>query len=135
MIGLVGGGLVVAIAVGLILLPGPEDTPLSPSNTNSELYAELASAGIVDAVVDVTEDRVLIRSQIPPGTTRAESVEVILTNAAAVAPQTETIIVQLYEGDEPVEQLTVETAVVTQYNLEGGTFANVMERVESTRSG
>lgn len=106
--------LVVVVGVGaLAALPAPG---FEPAAANSAIHARLAAAGFDDAVVDVTDERVLVRYTVPANVSRRRAALIALRAAADVAPGADRIVLQVYEAGEPVEQVTVETWWVHEYD-------------------
>ena len=78
---------------------------------NTQLYAALVDAGIEDAVVDITDERALIRyNLLLPATLNKEATrQYILSASAIIAPETDKIVIQTYVNYEPGEEITVNT--------------------------
>jgi hypothetical protein len=111
---LIGVLVVVGIGVaGVSTLPAPG---FDPSTANTEVHVRLAAAGFTDDVVDVTDERVLIRYTVPANFTRRTAALFVLRTAADVVPTVDRIVLQVYEDGRPVEQVSVETAMVHEYN-------------------
>lgn len=127
------GGIVIVlalVAVGLgVAGPASSDT-IEPNERDSELYASLADAGVSDAVVEISDEHVLVRYEVPDGMNRTESLEIVLRKSAAAAPNTQVLVVQVYDGYEPALQATVETSVVLAYVLDELTYEDVEAAME-----
>ena len=77
---------------------------------NTQLYAALVDAGIEDAVVDITDERALIRYNLLPANLNKEATrQYILRASAIIAPETDKIVIQTYVNYEPGEEITVNT--------------------------
>lgn len=128
----VGVGILVVVAGGLWILSGPTGTgeePIEASEQNTELYGKLAASGIQDALVDVTEERALIRYNQPANMTRSSSVHIAMGSAAQVAPNSSEIVVEVYEDFEPAVTATVTTDDVLAF-LDGEiTYETFRDRV------
>ena len=103
---LVAAVLLVGVAY-LTFVPPPTATP-----ENEELYSALQSAGIEDALVDVTDDRVLVRYERPAGYDVRATNYLVLGAAAEAAPYTERVVVECYEGSTRVERVSANTGDV-----------------------
>lgn len=103
---LVAAVLLVGVAY-LAFVPPPTATP-----ENEELYSALQSAGIEDALVDVTDDRVLVRYDRPAGYDVRATNYLVLGAAAEAAPYTERVVVECYEGSTRVERVSANTGDV-----------------------
>ena len=80
---------------------------------NTQLYAALVDAGIEDAVVDITDERALIRDNLLPARLNKEATkQYILSASAIIAPETDKIVIQTYVNYEPGEEITVNTVDV-----------------------
>lgn len=102
------------IVVGLVVVFGylAFVPPESASPANEELYSALSSAGIEDAMVDVSEDRVLVRYELPPGYDLEATDYLVLGAAAASAPHTERLVVESYDGSMRLRRVTANTGDV-----------------------
>lgn len=105
--------LVLAVVVigGVVLLGsgGAERGEPTPSQANSDLYGQLAGAGFQDAVVDVNEERAFVRYNVPRNVS-VEATELFVSRTAArSAPDTDRIVLEVYQGFEPVERVVVAT--------------------------
>lgn len=79
---------------------------------NSMIYLALVEAGFEDTLVDVTNERILIRIKLGPKTNEHVAVFAALTAAATVSPETPLIVVQLVEGKKINKEIRVETSKV-----------------------
>lgn len=118
---------VLAVVGYLALVPAPTASP-----SNEELYSTLSSAGIEDAFVDVTEDRVLVRYELPTGYDQEATNYLVLGAAAEVAPYTEHIVVETYVDSTRVVRLTANTGgVLAVLSAEEEPTAEDWERLEA----
>lgn len=107
-VGLVGLAVVVLVVVGyLAFVPPPTASP-----DNEALYSSLSSAGIEDAFVDVTDDRVLVRYELPAGYDLETTNYLVLGAAAEAAPYTGHIVVEAYDDSTRLVRLTANTGDV-----------------------
>jgi len=79
---------------------------------NTRLYAALVAVGIEDAIVDITDERALIRFNLPNNLNKEATWYYIMSASAAIAPETDKIIIQTYENYERREEVTVNTTDV-----------------------
>lgn len=103
---LVAAILLVGLAY-LALVPPPTATP-----ENEELYSALQSAGIEDALVDVTDDRVLVRYERPEGYDVRATNYLVMGAAVEAAPYTERVVVESYDGSTRLERISANTGDV-----------------------
>lgn len=105
------GGAVAAVLIVsagyLAFVPPPTASP-----ENEALYSALQSAGIDEALVDVTDDRVLVRYELPAGYDEEATTYLVLGAAAEVAPHTERIVVERYDGSTRLGRVTAKTGDV-----------------------
>lgn len=107
-LGLVVLAVVLVAVVGyLAFVPPPTATPV-----NEDLYNTLSSAGLEDAFVDVTDDRVLVRYELPPGYDLEATNYLVLGAAAEAAPYTGQIVVEAYDDSTRLVRLTADTGDV-----------------------
>ena len=97
---------------------------------NTQLYAALVDAGIEDAVVDITDERALIRYNLPPNLNMEATWYYIISASAIIAPETDKIVIQTYVNYEPREEITVNTTDVIALMNEGITMVDFQERVK-----
>ena len=109
--------LLLAIAIaGVVVVLYPEEPAPTPSEQNTHLYTTLARAGIPDAVVDITDERALVRYEVPANATVRSSEWFVLARTAAAAPDSQLVVLQVYEDGRPVEQVTVETQAIKAFS-------------------
>jgi hypothetical protein len=82
------------------------------------IYESLAFQGIDDAVVEVTEDQVLVQYDQP--TVRSDTDALItwlyiMGVAAETAPDTNEVIIEMYDGEDPLYEVTVQTSDIQDY--------------------
>ena len=95
-----------AIALYVLSLPTQPEPEIAPDPLSTELYLTLASAGIHDAVVDVTEERALIRYNLPENVSK-ESVNYYIIGATAAIANSSRIVIQVYDNFTPLEEVEV----------------------------
>ena len=91
--------------------PGVEEN-IEIREENTRLYAALVAVGIEDAIVDITDERALIRFNLPNNLNKGATWYYIMSASAAIAPETDKIIIQTYENYERREEVTVNTTDV-----------------------
>jgi len=91
--------------------PGVEEN-IEIHEENTQLYAALVAVGIEDAIVDITDERALIRFNLPNNLNKEATWYYIMSASAAIAPETDKIIIQTYENYERREEVTVNTTDV-----------------------
>lgn len=121
---------VVVLIVGyLTLVPAKAVVP-----ENEALYSVLANVGIDDALVDVTDERVLVRYNLPEGKDPEAARYFVLGTAAHVAPYSKRIIIQTYRDMEPLEEASVATAdvirIMSKANPTAEDFSDLQARME-----
>lgn len=112
----IGLGIILGIVVLLLVVFFALSTPKKPepmaSEKNTNLYNTLVDFGIIDAVIDISEERAFIRYELPDFIDKTNAVYYIMGAASSVAPETETIIIQTYQNFEPVDEVIVSTKEV-----------------------
>lgn len=117
-------GILVLLVSGFMLVSQPTqpDASVDPSRDDSAVYTRLAASGIADAVVDVTDDRALIRYEVPENASVDRSKYAVIgivatttANQSVTAHDPDRIVVQVYEDYDPVEELRVETEIARRY--------------------
>ena len=88
--------------------PGVEEN-IEIREENTQLYAALVAVGIEDAIVDITDERALIRFNLPNNLNKEATWYYIMSASTAIAPESDKIIIQTYENYERREELTVNT--------------------------
>ena len=121
-------GLVVVIIIVVIAVTAlmflPREKPLKPGVTpeaevielreeNTTLYALLYQMGL-DPLVDVTDQRVLVRYNLPEEINE-ETYYRVLAYSARVAPNTKEIIIQIYRDYSPYLEVRTNTQDVLSW--------------------
>jgi len=107
-----------------------EKPEITPNPLNIELYAALASVGIEDAVVDITQERALIRYNLPENMSKESVNYYIMGAAATIAPNSSKIVIQVYGNFEPLEEIVVKTEDVLAFMNETITYEELEKRIE-----
>lgn len=124
--------LAVVVVGGVVLLGsgGAERGEPTPSQANTDLYRQLAGAGFQDAVVDVNEERVFVRYNVPENVS-VETTELFVSRTAArSAPDTDSIVLEVYQEFEPVERVVVATADVMAFVRGDITWGDLRNRMD-----
>ncbi|QLC50580.1 hypothetical protein HWN40_10225 [Methanolobus zinderi] len=82
------------------------------------IYESLTFQGIDDAVVEVTDEQVLVRYDQPSVKSDTDALLTwlyIMGVAAETAPDTELVIIEMYDGNDPLYEVTVQTADIQDY--------------------
>ncbi len=82
------------------------------------IYESLTFQGIDDAVVEVTEEHVLVKYDQPSVRSDTDALLTwfyIMGVAAETAPNTESVIIEMYDGPEALYEVTVQTADIQNY--------------------
>jgi len=124
---IVAFALIAFFILSLLTQPEPEITP-NPLNT--ELYSALASAGIEDAVVDITPERALIRYNLPENMSKESANYYIMGAAATITPNSSKIVIQVYEDFEPLEEVVANTEDVLAFIDGAITYEELEKRIE-----
>jgi hypothetical protein len=126
--------LIMGAAIGMltILFPLPTQTQPEPisSPLNSELLATLAGAGI-DATVDISGDRILIRYSLPRHMSKEAAQHYILFKASNLVPYSTKIIIQVQEGSEYIKEVTVNTEDYLAFAEKQITYAEFENTIEA----
>lgn len=119
---------ILAISSYILSLPSQPE-PVTPYPLNTELYLALASVGIEDAVVDITEERALIRYNLPENMSK-EAVNYYIMGAAATITNSSKILIQVYENFTPLEEVIVSTEDVLAFMNGTITYEELEKRIE-----
>lgn len=109
--------LVLLIGAFLILSqPVSPESTVEPNPDNAELYRTLAQNGINESLVDVTDERALIRYERPANMSREQSVLFVFGAAAATAENSSRIVAEIYtENLTRVYRATIDTDSVRAF--------------------
>jgi len=122
--------IVVSIAILVFLsLPSPREPEAISDPLNHELYLKLTNMGIKDAVVDITEERVLIRYNLLKNMNKSSVNYEIMRNAATIADSGR-IIIQVYEDFKPLEEIVVSREDVLAYMNGAISYKELEKRIE-----
>jgi len=127
--------VVFLVVVGVWVLGAPstpDGEPVSPSERNTELFYTLADASITDAVVDITDERALVRYNVPENMTKNESVYYTLGATARVANESERVVLEVFRDNEPVESVEVRTEAVVSYLRDEASLSELKDEVDRT---
>jgi len=120
---------VLAIALYILSLPSQPEPEIIPNPLNTELYLALTSVGIEDAIVDITDERALVRYNLPENMSK-ESVNYYIMGAAAAITNSSKIVIQVYENFTPLEEIVVSTEDVLAFMNETITYEEFEKRIE-----
>ncbi|RLI85044.1 MAG: hypothetical protein DRO98_07650 [Archaeoglobales archaeon] len=121
---------ILAISLYILSLPLLPEPEITTNPLNTELYLALASVGIEDAVVDITDERALIRYNLPENMSKESVNYYIMGAAATIAPNSSKIVIQVYENFTPVEEVVVSTEDVLTFMNETITHEEFEKRIE-----
>ncbi|WMW25316.1 hypothetical protein RE474_00940 [Methanolobus sediminis] len=82
------------------------------------IYESLAFQGIDYSVVEVTEEHVLVKYDQPPVKSDTDALFIwfyIMGVAAETAPDTDEVIIEMYDGTEELYEVTVQTSDIQDY--------------------
>ncbi len=88
------------------------------SAASMSIYESLSFKGIDDTVVEVTEEQVLLRYDQPPVRSDTDALLIwfyMMGVAAETAPYTNEVIIEMYDGTEPLYEVTVQTTDIQDY--------------------
>ncbi|RLG39170.1 MAG: hypothetical protein DRN91_00585 [Candidatus Alkanophagales archaeon] len=89
----------------------------------------MTSVGIEDAIVDITDERALVRYNLPENMSK-ESVNYYIMGAAAAITNSSKIVIQVYENFTPLEEIVVSTEDVLAFMNETITYEEFEKRIE-----
>ncbi|MFH0713328.1 MAG: hypothetical protein V1722_02220 [Candidatus Micrarchaeota archaeon] len=108
-------GIVVIIVLAILVInfwPVPQE--LSANEKNSEIYSALVASGIEDAVVDVTQNQVIVAYELPANIDKDASQFFVMGTVAASTPEVENLKIETHSG-QTVETVTVKIKDVTDF--------------------
>lgn len=123
--------LVLTMTLVVLAQPAEPEPDLVPNPHSASLYFLLADAGIVDAVVDIQEEYVLVRYNVPPEADPETILYLVLGTTYGAGVGVDTVILQVYVGYEPVEQITVQMrdlALFAEGHIDQPTFESTWQR-------
>ncbi len=97
---------IVVLLIGIVFLAGCTQTQEPQRDfiqENTDIYNVLLQDGF-DALVDTTEDRVLVRFDLPQNYTSEASVYIVLASVSAIT-KSDLIIVQIYRNEKKIEEV------------------------------
>ena len=94
----------------------PKPVSIELREENTQLYSLLYGMGL-NPLVDVTEERVLVRYNLPEGMNE-ETYYRVLAYSAKTSPNSETIIIQIYRNYHPYMEIKANTQDVLSW-IEG----------------
>ncbi|WMW23129.1 hypothetical protein RE476_04685 [Methanolobus mangrovi] len=123
---------IIGIVLLFLLFSGGEDDSSSSAEWDSmvsdsydvdraasmSIYESLAFQGIDDAIVEVTEEHVLVKYDQPPVKSDTDALIIwfyIMGIAAETAPDTDEVIIEMYDGTEPLYEVTAQTSDIRDY--------------------
>ena len=84
-----------------------EQTAVVIDERNDAIYAALVSVGIENALVDVTDERTIIRYEVPNDMNKEAALYYVIGGAARYAIPGSTITATLFENESASEESTV----------------------------
>ncbi len=119
-------GVILVVLIGAFLfLSQPQERVDAPQvkEVNSEVYAQLRSNGISDAVVDVTSERALVRYELPDDMEKDQATYLVLGFISSANVSSNEAVVQVYDDYEPVEEWRVSVNSLETYQQGNLTFS------------
>ena len=107
--------LLIIIAAGILAYAGSKDDAPPVVEANTDIYLALASAGLKDVVVDVTDKHVIIAYELEDVSQKNSYVFLALGAAYQTAPDVKTIIITQFKELQVLEEITVPMADVTAF--------------------
>lgn len=125
-------GLLVAafVALGLPWSAGEDIGDLEEKN--SRLYSELAERGFEDVVVDINDDRALVRYDVPEEMDVERSKMVVMGETSDIAGSRK-IVLQVYQDFEPVEEVQVSAADVDLFKNGKISYSDLQSKIKSNK--
>lgn len=134
---LIGAGVILLVAMmAIIILARPvvlQDVPTA-QEANARIFDLLVSGGVTESMVDVTPERVLVRYNLPVDAEAHDEEWAFWFTVGAVhevAPDSAFLVLQVYRDFEPVEEVTMAMADVTELlagTIDQEEFESRMER-------
>lgn len=109
---------------------GTDEEVPTPSTAETAIYRAMVNNSIPAAVVDISNETILVRYNVPPNRSREHTTYYVLGVASSVAPKSDRIRVEVYENFVPIEAVVVETTAVQAYRDDEVTFTELTSRVE-----
>ena len=109
--------LVVIAAAAFLFLsqPNPQVKEVELEDKNSAIYSMLVAGGIKDALVDATQERVIVNYDLPAGMDKQASWFYALGSVAAVSPSSAMVVLQASQGGIASEKVTINMADVLDF--------------------
>lgn len=113
---LVAGGVLAVLVVASLALFWPDgSTNFEADPTATEIAVNLADQGIEDAVVDISDERALVRYNLPTDMSAEDSWVVVLDELLQHAPSSDLAVLQVYEDGEPTQEVEADMDDVEAY--------------------
>ena len=110
------GLIVLAAAVlGYFAYLGSQDDSIQVNEKNTDLYAALVAAGIKDAVVDITDERVLVSYNLPKMDDKENYVYFTIGAAYKLSPNSKKVIITEFSDLKPFEEVTISMDDVKEF--------------------
>lgn len=109
------GALALLFLASLALFWPASSASLEADPTATEITVDLAEKGIEDAVVDVSDERALVRYNLPTDMSTEESWVVVLEELLQHAPSSDVAVLQVYEDGEPTQEIEADMDDVEAY--------------------
>jgi len=121
---------VIAIILFILSLPSQPEAEITPSPLNTKLYTILASAGIEDAVVDITDERALVRYNLPKDVNKEDALQFVVIEVAKISDSNK-IIIQIYDNFTPLEEVNVDKEDALKLARHEITYEELKQRIET----
>lgn len=109
------GVLAVVVLASLALFWPASSASFEADPTATEISVDLAEEGIPDAVVDLTDERALVRYNVPQDLSAEGSWLVVFDSLLQQAAESERAVLQVYEDGDPSQEVEVDMEDVGAY--------------------
>ncbi len=106
---------ITAVVAFLLFIYVPSQPELELNAQNSDIYSLLVAGGIKNALVDVTQEQVIVSYDLPENIGKEASWYYVMGAVAGVAPNSENLKIQSFVNDEPTEEVTVKIKDIQDY--------------------
>jgi len=108
--------LVAAAILGYFAYLGSQDDSIQVNEKNTDLYAALVAAGINDAVVDITDERVLVSYNLPKLDDKEAYIYFTLGATSKLSHNSKEIIITEFSDLKAFEEVTVSMEDVKSFS-------------------
>ena len=102
--------VIAAAALFFLSQPDAQAKEVELEDKNSAIYSLLVAGGIKDALVDATQERVIVDYELPFSMDKQASWFYVMGSVAAVSSSSEMIVLQASQGGIASEKMTVKMA-------------------------